>query len=134
MAAHKIITGYAQMWPREVFDLKQGKKLLVREKKLLEEPGVYVLYWNDHPYDVGKTTDRLSHRIWNHANQPRDKWYNFRNFFSAFVVPDKHHIAEIEGILIAAMPTANSANPRIKKLSLPIEAIKGTSTEDGPSG
>ena len=120
-----IVTGYAKMWPRKVFDLVTGKRnrLFVRDEKLLAAPGVYVLYRDDHPYYVGKTM-KLWHRIWNHANQPKDKWYNFWNFFSAFIVPDRRHLAEVEGILIAAMPTENSANPRIQKITLPTKAIK----------
>ena len=121
-AQHKIVSAYAQMWPREVFDIREPKrhKFLGSIKKLLSQPGVYVLYRDDHPYYVGKTARPLFDRIWNHANQPKDKYYNFWNFFSAFVVP-RRHIREVEGRLIAAMPTANSANPRIKRLDLPRE-------------
>jgi len=128
---HTIVTGYAQMWPRKVFDLKAGprNKLFIKDEGSLAEPGVYILYRDDHPYYVGKTTGPLWHRIWNHANQPRDKWYNFWNFFSAFTVPNTHHLAQVEGILIAAMPTANSANPMIRKIRLPIQAIKALRRE-----
>jgi hypothetical protein len=35
------------------------------------------------------------------------------NFFSFFVVDDASRRNEIEGILIAAMPTANSARPKL---------------------
>lgn len=112
----EIITGYAKLWPREVFSLKRGKKLLMRDEKLLEEPGVYVLYRDDRPYYVGKTAGRpLWERIQDHANEPKDTYYNFWNYFSAFVVPEKDDIGAIERILIAAMPTAaNGARPRIK--------------------
>lgn len=114
-----IVSKYAQMWPREVFDIKEGNRLLMNVRELLSRPGVYILYRDDHPYYVGKTAGPLFNRIWAHANRPKDKYYNFWNFFSAFEVP-KGHIGEVEGLLIAAMPlTANSANPRIKRINLP---------------
>jgi len=117
---HKIVSQCAQMWPREVFDIKEGNRLLTNVRDLLAEPGVYVLYRDDHPYYIGKTAGILFNRIWAHANRPKDKYYNFWNFFSAFVVPEQEHIGEVEGLLIAAMPlTANSANPRIKRIHLP---------------
>ncbi|MBI4739065.1 GIY-YIG nuclease family protein [Candidatus Woesearchaeota archaeon] len=118
---HKVVTGYAKMWPREVFDIKEGKRLLDSIRQLLSEPGVYVLYRDDLPYYVGKTTKPLFNRIWAHANKPKDKYYNFWNFFSAFVVPHTDHISEVEGLLIAAMPTSNSANPKISRIDLPRE-------------
>ena len=76
-AQHKIVSAYAQMWPREVFDIREPKrrKFLGSIKKLLSQPGVYVLYRDDHPYYVGKTARPLFDRIWNHANQPKDKYY-----------------------------------------------------------
>jgi hypothetical protein len=91
---------------------------------VLAEPGVYVLYRDDHPYHIGMTTRSLFNRIWHHANFPKDKWYNFWNFFSAFVVPDTKYIGQIEGILIAAMPTANSANPKIERIDVPPAVMK----------
>ncbi|HEV2499272.1 MAG TPA: GIY-YIG nuclease family protein [Terriglobia bacterium] len=121
--SNQIVTGYAQMWPREVFDIREGKNLLVRKLGLLEEPGVYILYREDVPHYIGKTRRHLRERIWNHANQPGDKYYNFWNFFSAFTVREESHLDEIEGILIAAIPTANSANPRIKRINLPPRAV-----------
>jgi len=107
------------MWPREVFDIMDGKKLLPELRNLLESPGVYVLYRNEHPYYVGKTIRKLFTRIYDHANKPKDRYYNFWNFFSAFVVREKKLIDEVEGILIAAMPTDNSAVRRIQKIHLP---------------
>jgi hypothetical protein len=115
-----IVSGYAQMWPREIFDMrdiKDRRKMIGWEN--LDKPGVYVLYRNDQPYYIGMTKASLFHRVWQHANQPKDKWYKFWNFFSAFVVPDIKHIGQIEGILIAAMPTANSANPKVKRIDIP---------------
>jgi hypothetical protein len=119
-----IVGGYAKMWQREVFDIKEGTHLSRDLKEALAEPGVYVLYRSDRPYYVGKTSRALFHRIWNHANQPHDRYYNFWDFFSAFVVPQGKHRDEVEGILIAAMPTANSSNPRFRRLTLPASVRK----------
>jgi hypothetical protein len=42
------------------------------------------------------------------------------NFFSAFAVDDSKQRDELEGVLIAALPTANNgAKPRLKKARLP---------------
>jgi len=112
-----IVTGYAQMWPREIFDIREGNTIVAWKERLLAKPRVYVLYRDDHPNYIGMTRRSLFGRIWPHANMPKDKYYNFWNFFSAFVVPDTRHIGQVEGILIAAMPTANSANPRIKRIN-----------------
>lgn len=113
-----IITGYAKMWPRLVFDLKAANRLVPEIRRLLHEPGVYILYRDDQPYYVGKASF-LSSRIWAHANQPRDRYYNFWNYFSAFVVSDERYLREVEGLLIAAMPTENSSVPKIHRIHLP---------------
>jgi len=44
--------------------------------------------------------------------------------FSAFAVPDKRGRDELEGILIAAMPTVNSAKPKLIKMKFPPEVDK----------
>lgn len=121
MPAHKglIVTRYVKMWPRQAFDIKLGKKFHPEIKRLLSQPGVYILYRDDEPYYVGKASRRLFWRLRSHASNPRDKYYNFWNFFSAFVVPKQKHISEVEGILIASMPTDNSSVMRIKKIQLP---------------
>jgi hypothetical protein len=106
-----IVTGYARMWPREVF----GRGALKgQELAFLEDPGVYILYRDDRPYYIGQAK-RLHSRLWSHAIQAEGRYYHFWNFFSAFVVADKKHRDELEGILIAAMPTANSAKPKLKR-------------------
>jgi len=122
MGAHKgrIVTRFAKMWPREVFDVRTGRRLVESIMDLLDQPGVYILYREDQPYYVGQATC-LYDRIWAHANRPKDRHYNFWNFFSAFVVPDKRHIDEVEGILIASMPTDNSSVLRMKKIYLPVK-------------
>jgi hypothetical protein len=47
--------------------------------------------------------------------------YNFWTHFSAFVVEDVAHRNELEGILIAAMPTANSATPDLTDVLYHVE-------------
>ena len=120
----KIIAKYAEMWPREVFDIKEKNKLLTSVRDKLKVPGVYVLYRDDHPHYIGKTKGPLFKRIWAHANASRDKYYNFWNYFSAFVVANQRHIDEIEGLLIASMPTVNSAAPKIPRISMPRNAAR----------
>jgi hypothetical protein len=115
-----IVQGYAHVWPRAVFDIRRTNRMLEGEVRLaLKSPGVYVLYRDDEPYYVGKTRRALFDRLWNHANQPGDRYYNFWNFFSVFAVAGKKHRDEVEGILIAAMPTANSASPVFPRILLP---------------
>jgi len=70
---------------------------------------------------VGKASKGLYGRLRTHAENPKDKYYNFWNFFSAFAVKNKRRIPEVEGILIAAMPTDNSIVPRIQKIYIPSE-------------
>jgi hypothetical protein len=110
-----VVKASAQMWPRVVFDFDDRQSI----KDSLRHPGVYVLFRDDEPYYVGKTERELYHRIKEHAVRPRDRYYHFWNYFSAFVVPRAQHRDEVEGVLIASMPTANSAAPRIKKIHLP---------------
>jgi hypothetical protein len=117
---------YVRMWPREViFDatVKNGKKMMVRDLDIFKGPGVYVLYRDDIPYYIGQAT-RLRSRLWQHAWNPNSRHFNFWNFFSAFVVEDQNHMNDIEAILIAAMPTANNARPRIAKQKIPPEVVK----------
>ena len=120
----KIVAQYARMWPREVFDIIEENKLLAKGFEHLKHPGVYVLYRDDHPYYIGKTKRSLFSRLHTHANISADRYYNFWNYFSVFVVPDKNHVDEVEGILIASMTTANSAVPRITQIRLPARVAK----------
>jgi hypothetical protein len=121
----KILFQYASMWPREVCDLhdKDKRRLFIRDSPDLRQPGVYVLYRDDHPYYIGKAL-RLGKRIWEHANHPFDRRYNFWNMFSAFVVSDKKYLNDVEGILIAAIPTGNNSTPRIPKVRLPSYVVQ----------
>ena len=117
MKKEKPVAKYLKMWPRELFDCKRGTHPVVRELKILSEPGVYVLYRDDQPYYVGKANKLLS-RLWSHANQSTGRYYHFWTHFSAFVVKDATLRGQLEGVLIAAMPTANGAKPRIKEEKL----------------
>jgi len=123
MNKNKPTPTYARMWPRELFDCKRGKRLVVKELEILSKLGVYVLYRDDVPHYVGQAK-RLRSWLWSHANQPNSKYYNFWNYFSVFAVDDATAKNQLEGILIAAMPTANGAKPRIKKAQLPQDVRK----------
>ena len=116
-----VISEYAQMWPRNVYDFKEGKKTLPSLRKALHmKPGVYVLYRDEHPYYIGKATRSLFKRIRDHALNINDRYYNFWNHFSAFVVPNVNHIDEVEGVLIASIViTANNSTPKIDKIRMP---------------
>ena len=121
-SANRFVGAYARMWPRAVFDHfatdEHRKKALVESLELFDKAGVYVLYRDDIPYYVGQA-DRLRRRIRHHANKSGSRYYNFWNFFSAFVIEDKATRDEIEGILIAAMPTANGVQPKLRKEKFP---------------
>lgn len=115
-----MIKGYLQMWPREVFDLRNSGRLMPDLKKALSGPGVYILYRDDHPYYIGKAGGKIYQRLWAHANGTRDKHYHFWNYFSAYLVPKQKSRDAIEAILIAAMPTSsNSSSPRFRRVHLP---------------
>jgi len=90
----------------------------------LKKPGVYVLYRDDVPYNIGKTRTTLLKRLSNHALKPNARRYNFWNYFSAFEIKDPSHRDEIEAILISAMPTANSSQPKFHKKRLDRHAAR----------
>lgn len=104
--------------------MEENKLLLKTVTEELKRPGVYILYRDEHPYYVGQTKRPLFSRLHDHANKSTDKYFHFWNYFSFFVVEDPRHIDEIEGILIASMPTANRAVPRIEEIRLPVELGK----------
>jgi hypothetical protein len=126
MAAKRngIVTGYARMWPREVFDARIGKQLVASQLDFLKEKGIYILYRDEHPYYIGKSSDSLFGRLRSHANVPYTPYYNFWNLFSAFAVPDQKGRDELEAILIAAMPTVNSAKPKLTKMKFPRPVLR----------
>lgn len=115
-----MIERFISMWPREVCDIRaEGEsRLFIRNFAELQKPGVYVLYREDQPYYIGQA-EILRSRLHAHANQTTDRYYNFWNLFSAFIVRDKKYLDEVETILIAAMPTANSATPKLPKIPMP---------------
>jgi hypothetical protein len=117
---HKIVSQYAQLWPRDVFNIRDGDRFDRDLKTALSGAGVYVLYREDNPYYIGQASKALFKRLRAHAVLPTDKYYNFWSHFSAYLVPDVDHLDEVEGILIAAMPlAANRARPHFERLNLP---------------
>ena len=113
---------FFRMWPRALFHMKAGTPIL--ERHFGKVAGVYVLYRDDVPHYIGKTGTTLLKRLRNHALKPNTRRYNFWNYFSAFTIDDSYHRDEVEAILISAMPTANSATPKIPKVRLKPDAAK----------
>jgi len=97
--------------------------MLARTLDILKKPGIYILYQDGVPYYIGKAT-KLRSRLWQHAWNPRSRHYHLWNYFSFFVVEDTDQRDEIEGILIAAMPTANGARPGLPREQLPEDITK----------
>jgi hypothetical protein len=122
----RVITEYARMWPRDVFDYPgTKKKFLADELTILEHPGVYVLYREDVPYYIGKTDGALCKRLYVHAKKPTSRYDYFWNYFSVFVIDNEKYRAVVESLLIAAMPTANSARPQeFERHKVPKEIIE----------
>ena len=123
----KIVENYARMWPRAVFDHRvkreNGKSTSVAKTlDILSKAGVYVLYRDDIPYYIGKAK-RLRSRLFSHARRPGSKYDLFWNYFSVFVVEDERQRSELEALLIAAIPTANGAKPRLERHPYP-EAVR----------
>jgi predicted GIY-YIG superfamily endonuclease len=116
----QIVDAYARLWPREVFD---GKPALADTIEFFKKHprGVYVLYHDDRPYYIGRS-DTLLERLKKHA-RPQSRYYNFWNLFSAFAISTSEGCKDLEAMLIAALPTANSAEPTLKKETLPREVI-----------
>jgi predicted GIY-YIG superfamily endonuclease len=112
-----LLSGYTGLWPREVLE---APDLFDEVKEKLGKSGVYVLYRDDVPYYIGQG-GRLYRRLRSHARKSTGRRYYFWNFFAAFVVPEEH-IDEAEAMLIAAMPTANSARPKISPIKLSVKA------------
>lgn len=113
---------FFRMWPRALFHMKDGMEVL---KATLNRPGVYILYRNDDPYYIGKTSKPLIKRLKTHALKPNARRYNFWNYFSAFEITNASHRDEVEAILISAMPTAaNGAHPKIPRMPLDRAAAK----------
>jgi len=112
------------MWPRALFERLEGERAMrASSLDFLRGPGVYVLYRDDKPYYIGQA-QRLRNRLYGHARRPDGRYYHFWNFFSAFAVKSKRLRDELEAVLIAAMPTANSAKPKLLKEKMPAQVIK----------
>ncbi len=93
---------------RALFHKPEAAKIV--ERKIFEYRGQgFILV---HAYVI--MPDHL-HVI--HANKFTDRYFPFWNFFSAFVV-HKDRCSEVEAILIAAVPTANSSQPRFNDVAL----------------
>jgi excinuclease UvrABC nuclease subunit len=69
-----IVSGYARMWPREVFGVfpaaknavSKRKKTMAKNLDFLTKGGVYILYRNDLPYYIGQAK-KLQSRLRGHA-------------------------------------------------------------------
>ena len=126
MTRGTIVSSYARVWPREVFEKfppvsgNGRQKIMAKALSFLNGAGVYILYRDDQPYYIGQAT-RLRSRLWGHAIKADGRYYHFWNFFSAFAVENRKLRNELEGILIAAMPTANSAKPKLQREKMPKE-------------
>jgi GIY-YIG catalytic domain len=120
-----IISEIAQLWPRDIFYLRDGKKYIEDITKLLKnKTGVYILYRDDVPYYIGKSNN-LFRRLAGYARNPNSKYYNFWNFFTVFVVSNQKYLEDVEGILIKAMPlTDNSSKPRMKRIKIPSKVAR----------
>lgn len=112
---------FFRMWPRALFHMAEGRAFLDQH---LNGPGVYVLYRDDDPYYIGKTSRPLTKRLAQHALKPNARRYNFWNYFSAFQLSEAVHRDEIEAILISAMPTANSSHPKFPRRKLDRQAAR----------
>jgi hypothetical protein len=124
-----IVSKFIRMLPRAIFDFPEieGQKGSIASKiKELEGPGVYILYRNDVPFYVGKTEGKLFDRLWQHANGVSSTRSYFWNYFSAFIVKNRRNIAEVEAILISAMPSVitNAARPKLQKVRKGISTIE----------
>ena len=117
---------FLRMWPRFLFGKKDAKgRLRIKlEVDDLHRPGVYMLYKGDELYYVGKAKN-LFDRLHSHANKVTDEYYAHWDFFSAFTLEDTvsnpaAKMAELESILIAAMPRAtNRSTPRFTRVTIP---------------
>jgi hypothetical protein len=115
-----MVQKFISMWPRAVWDVtEEGDRKLYLNEQLpeLRNPGVYVLYRDDSPYYIGQA-EVLYTRLHDHANKSTDRYFNFWNFFSAFIC-EKKYLDDVEGILIAAMPTANKSTPKMDPVRMP---------------
>ena len=116
-----LVQKFIRMWPRAIFhthEIDGQKGSIAGSIPELDSSGVYVLYRDDVPFYVGKTEGKLRSRLWKHANGVVSLQSYFWNYFSAYIVKEKSHIAEVEAILISAMPSVimNGAKPRLTRV------------------
>jgi hypothetical protein len=117
---------FFRMWPRNLFRRKDdsGRLLIKVEVPELQCPRVYVLYKGDELYYVGKAA-KLFNRLHDHSNKVTDEYYAHWDYFSAFALKGsvknpRKKMAELEAILIAAMPRAtNKSTPRFERVRIP---------------
>jgi hypothetical protein len=114
-----IIKGYLRNWPRQIFGMSKQDRTKTGVREILHHPGVYILYDRRIPYYIGRTDHTLWGRIYGHARNSSTRYFNFWDNFSAFIIEDERDRVRVEGILIAAMPSANGAQPRLHRISLP---------------
>jgi len=94
------------------------------EVKELQWPGVYVPYKGDELYYVGKAA-KLFSRLHDHSNKVTDEYYAHWDYSSAFALAATvsnpgQKLAELDAILIAAMPRAtNRSTPRFERVRIP---------------
>jgi hypothetical protein len=119
-----IVENHFPMCDRKVFDLIDKHGLKARTQiKLFERPGVYILYEGRIPYYIGKA-DKLWTRLHAHANKTTDQYFLYWDYFQAFVVPDPKHRSELEGVLCAALPTANRSRMKFDVTQVPSLLLK----------
>jgi hypothetical protein len=127
-AQNNIVSKFIRMLPRAIFyepEISQ-KGTIASNISELGKSGVYILYRDDVPFYVGKTEGTLFERLWVHANGVSSTRSYFWNYFSAFIVKNPRNIAEVEAILISAMPSVitNAARPKLQKVRKGISTIK----------
>lgn len=128
-AQHDIVSNFIRMLPRAIFyepEVEGQKGTIASAIPELKKSGVYILYRDDIPFYVGKAEGALFSRLWAHANGVSSTRSYFWNYFSAFIVKDRRNIAEIEAMLISAMPSVitYSARPKLQKLRKRISCAK----------
>jgi hypothetical protein len=116
-----LVQKFIRMWPRAIFhtpEIQDKRGTIASSVRELDASGVYILYRDDVPFYVGKTDGSLRSRLWRHANGVVSLQSYFWNYFSAYIVKDSNHIAEVEAILISAMPSVimNGAKPRLTRV------------------
>jgi hypothetical protein len=122
-----VVESYARTWPRELIKLinsKRGRQdpSLAEAIALLAMPGVYVLYQGQDVYYIGKAAN-LRKRLRTHT-RPGGRYSEHWTFINIYAIPNEAHMSAIESVLIASIPSANGARPRIKRIPLPARALR----------